>query len=1055
MFTHLHVHTEYSLLDGAAKIKDLILRAKFLGMNSLAITDHGYMFGVIDFYQEAIKNNIKPILGCEVYLAPSSRFEKNSGLYYHLVLLAENNLGYKNLIKLVSLGSLEGFYYKPRIDLDLLKKYNSGLICLSACMAGPIAKNILNYSHDKAYEFAIKLKNIFGRENFFLEIQDHGLPEQKNLNQEIIKIARQENLDLVATNDVHYISREDYESHDVLLCIQTAKKINDRERLRYNTRELFLKSYDEMHELFKNNLDALKNTNKIAARCNINIEFDNYKLPKYDLNINANKFLRELCEKNITKRYKFITSNLKARLDYELEIINQMGFADYFLIVWDFINFARENKIAVGPGRGSAAGSIVAYCLKITDIDPVRYNLLFERFLNPERVSMPDIDIDFCYERRQEVINYVINKYGADRVTQIITFGTMAARAVIRDVARAMDINYSTADRVAKMIPSELGININKALELNKELLDLYKSDIVIYKLINMAIKLEGLPRHASTHAAGVLICNEPVMNHVPLIKQSDGSVSTQFSMNIIASLGLLKMDFLGLRTLSVIENSLNEIYKRHKIKINLDELDLNDAKVYELISSGKTEGVFQLESQGMKNFMKELKPECIDDVVAGIALYRPGPMDFIEKYILGKNNRNKIKYLHPKLEKILENTYGCIVYQEQVMQIVRELAGYSFGRSDLVRRAMSKKKADIMQQERENFIFGIKKDGVPGCVNNGIEENIAQQIFDEMTDFAKYAFNKSHAVAYSVISYRTAWLKNYYPVEFMAALLTSVEEFSNKIIEYISECKNLKINLLPPDINKSNGNFCVENKNNIRFGLAAVKSVGKNIINKIIQERNKNGEFKSLNNFVRRLNNADINKRNIESMIKAGLFDSLGGKRSQYMIIYKQILNGVSHNKKNIIEGQVSMFDEFEEDLDDLPNINEYAKKDLLAFEKEILGLYITGHPLEDIKNKLKDLITATSLDILNEKIKDNLKVIIGGMITDKKIKITRSNKTMLFLKLEDLFGELEIILFPMIYEKYLDKIFYDTPVLITGRVSYRENNTPQIICDQIKIID
>lgn len=1059
-FTHLHVHTEYSLLDGAAKIKNLIARAKELNMKNLAITDHGVMYGTINFYQEAIKNDIKPILGCETYLASGSRFDKSSSkdnFYYHLILLAENNAGWQNLIKLVSYASLEGFYYRPRIDLELLEKYHDGLICLSACMAGPISKNILNDSYEKGFNYAIKLNNIFGSNNFYLELQEHELPQQKLLNQQIIKIARETNIPLVCTNDVHYIYKEDYEAHDILLCIQTGKKVSDKNRMRYGTDQLYLKSQQEMTDLFCYIPEAIENTEKIAARCDVKIEFNKYKLPKYKLeNTNAFDYMKKLCEKNLLLRYTNITYEIKNRLDYELNTIKQMGFADYFLIVWDFINFARQNNIAVGPGRGSAAGSIVSFCLGITTIDPIKYDLLFERFLNPERISMPDIDVDFCYERRQEVIDYVIKKYGSDHVSQIITFGTMAARAVIRDVARVMDIPYAIADRVAKMIPIEIGITINKAMDDNQELMNLYNSDTQIKKLIDMSIKLEGLPRHASTHAAGVLICDEPVIEHIPLNRQNDGTVSTQFTMNTIADLGLLKMDFLGLRTLTVIQNTVNEIETKNKIKIELDKINLDDKNIYNLISSGKTEGIFQLESNGMKQFMKDLKPQCIDDIIAGISLYRPGPMDFIDKYIAGKNNKSKIKYLHDKLEPILKDTYGCIVYQEQVMRIVRELAGYSFGRSDLVRRVMSKKKSDVMEKERKNFVYGIENE-VAGCIKNGIPKDIAEKIFDEMVDFAKYAFNKSHAVCYAMIGFQTTYLKCYYPIEFMAALLTSVVDFNNKVVEYITECKTMNIKLLPPDINESQSNFSV-NEKNIRFGLLAIKSMGRTVIDNIITEREKNGPYKSFSEFVKRLDGNDLNKRNVENMIKCGLFDSLGGKRSQYMLIYRQILNGVNHSKKNTMLGQVSMFDMMEEnieEIDDLPITDEYEKKDLLAFEKEILGIYISGHPLESVENELKKYINATSIKISdNENMSDGKIVTVGGIITEKKIKLTKSMRTMMFIKLEDLYGDIEVILFPNIYEKYSDKLFYDSPILITGSVNVRENEIPKIICDKLELL-
>ena len=1057
-FTHLHVHTEYSLLDGAAKIKNLLARAKELEMACLAITDHGVLYGAINFYQEAIKNNIKPILGCETYLASGSRFDKTASpdnFYYHLILLAQNNLGWHNLIKLVSYASLEGFYYRPRIDMDLLKKYHDGLICLSACMAGPIAKNLLAHDYKKAKEFAINLNDIFGENNFYLELQRHNdsLVQEKILNSQIIKLSRETKINLVCTNDVHYIYKDDQGAHDILLCIQTGKKIDDENRLKYDDDSLYLKSQDEMWNLFKDIPEALENTNKIAERCNVTLEFNKYKLPKYKINedLSAFDYLKKLCGKNIFKRYKNVDNNLKERLNYELDIINKMGFADYFLIVWDFINFAHEKKIPVGPGRGSAAGSIVSFCLGITNIDPIKYNLLFERFLNPERVSMPDIDIDFCYERRQEVIDYVIKKYGEDHVSQIITFGTMAARAVIRDVARAMNIAYAIADKIAKMIPIEIGITISKALEENYELKAIYESDVKIKKIIDMAMKLEGLPRHASIHAAGILISDEPVINHVPLNK-NDGVISTQFGMNNIADLGLLKMDFLGLRTLTVIENTLEQIKKEKNINIDLNKIDLCDKNIYDFISSGETKGVFQLESNGMRQFMKELKPECLEDVVAGISLYRPGPMEFIDKYIYGKNNKDKIKYLDNKLEPILKDTYGCIVYQEQVMRIFRDLADYSFSQSDLVRRAMAKKKADVMLKEKNNFIAG--------CLKNNILKETAEKIFDEMVDFAKYAFNKSHAVCYSIIGFYTAYLKFYYKKEFMASLLTSVAGFNKKVVEYISDCKNFNIKLLAPDINKSLDKFYVEGEN-IRFGLLAIKGLGKNIIDKIISERQKNGEYKSFYEFVKRLEGNDLNKKNIESMIKCGLFDSLGGKRSQYMYIYQQILNGVNFVKKNILGGQISLFDignekNMLEEKEELPEIPEYGKKDLLAFEKEILGIYISGHPLESYENILKKYINSSTLEIYDEDIalKDGQKIIIGGIISEKQIKVTKSNKIMAFLKFEDLYGEIEVILFPNMYDKYSDKLFYNSPMIVSGFIKSHETEEPKIICDKIDLL-
>ncbi len=1067
-FTHLHVHTEYSLLDGSSKIKELIKRTKELGMDSIAITDHGVMYGAIEFYKEAIANGIKPIIGCEAYVASTSRLNKDASkdnFYYHLVLLAKDNNGYRNLAKLVSIGFTEGFYYKPRIDIETLEKYHDGIIALSACLAGPIAKTILNVSYKKAKEMALKYNEIFGDGNFYLEMQDHGIPEQKTVNQQIMRINKETNIPLVCTNDLHYIKHDDAAAHDILICIQTGKTINDENRMKYEGSEFYLKSPEEMYSLFPYAHEALENTNKIADKCNVTFEFNKYKLPKFDVpeNKNAFDFLNELCYKGLKKRYENITKELKDRLQYELDLINNMGFVDYFLIVWDFIKYAKDNDISVGPGRGSAAGSIAAYCLEITDIDPIRFGLIFERFLNPERITMPDIDIDFCYERRQEVIDYVVRKYGSDHVAQIITFGTMAARNAIRDVGRALAMPYAEVDRIAKMIPMELKITIEKALKLNPELSLEYKNNENVKYLIDMSMKLEGLPRHASTHAAGVVICDRPVVDYVPL-NSNDGVITTQYTMTTLEELGLLKMDFLGLRTLTVIKNAFNEIKRNYGINIEQKNIDYNDKNVFELIASGNSEGVFQLESPGMKQFMKELKPKNIEDIIAGISLYRPGPMEFIPKYINGKNSGKNIKYTHKSLEPILKNTYGCIVYQEQVMQIVRDLAGYSLGRSDMVRRVMSKKKADIMEKERKNFIFGLNEENVPGCIKNGIDKESAEKIFDEMADFAKYAFNKSHAAAYAVVAYQTAWLKTYYPIEFMAALLTSVIDFPNKVTEYIYACRKMNIELLPPDINESYGHFSVKDKK-IRFSLSAIKTVGKAIIDLLVENRSKNGSYISMSQFIERVG-LKFNSRAIENLIKAGAFDSLGGKRSQYLAIYKNLYNDIGQKKKKNLEGQINLFqleDNKERAFEDhLPNIKEFDTKYLLSLEKEVIGIYISGHPLSEYQNVLKKYISNTSLDFTseqnedfqnsNKKVYDGQKVIIGGIISQITVKYTKNNKTMAFLGLEDMYGTIEIILFPNVYDSFSSILQKETVILVSGHASVSEDQPSKVICESIQ---
>lgn len=1066
-FVHLHVHTEYSLLDGSNKINEYVKRVKELGMTSAAITDHGVMYGAIDFYKAARAEGINPIIGCEVYVAPGSRFDreasKGDDRYYHLVLLAENNTGYSNLSKIVSAGFTEGFYYKPRVDKEILRRHHEGVIALSACLAGEVSSNILKGLPDKAKEAALEYRDIFGEGNFFLELQDHGMPEQQRVNPVIINISRETGIPLVCTNDVHYTREEDAEAHDVLLCIQTGKKVADEDRMRYEGGQYFVKSEEEMRSLFPYIPEALENTEKIAERCNVEIEFGVTKLPEYDVpdGLTAWEYLNKLCYEGLERRYPNPAPELKDRLRYELDTINKMGYVDYFLIVWDFINYAKTQGIPVGPGRGSAAGSIVSYTLGITDIEPLRFNLLFERFLNPERVSMPDIDIDFCYERRQEVIDYVVRKYGKDRVVQIVTFGTMAARGVIRDVGRVLDLPYAYVDKLAKMIPQELGITIQKALTMNPELKSLYGSDETVHGLIDMSMKLEGLPRHTSMHAAGVVISKLPVVEYVPLSKGSDETITTQYTMTTLEELGLLKMDFLGLRTLTVIHDAVVNVKNARGEDIDLDALDYNDPKVFEYIASGKTEGIFQLESAGMRSFMKELSPSSLEDVIAGIALYRPGPMDFIPAYIRGKNNSDSVKYDCPQLEPILAPTYGCIVYQEQVMQIVRDLAGYTMGRSDLVRRAMAKKKHKVMEEERKNFVFGNEEENVAGCVKNGISEAVANKIYDEMITFANYAFNKSHAAAYAVVAYQTAYLKCYYPVEYMAALMTSVIDNTTKVTGYIQAAKQMGIKVLPPDINSGESTFSVKD-GAIVFALAAIKSVGRNMINNIVKERHANGSFRNLEDFIRRMTEYDINKRVIENMIKAGAFDSFEGTRKQMMYVYNGILDSINKDKKNMMTGQMSLFDlAGEEDKRSfelkMPDIGEFDKGTMLSFEKEVAGLYVSGHPLEDDEDKIRKIATAGSLDFaVNEEtgtasIKDGERVVIGGIISDVVIKFTKNNQRMAFVTLEDMTGTVEVIVFPKDFEQYAGLIEMEKKVFVKGRASVEEEKDGKVICEKI----
>ena len=1069
-FTRLHVHTEFSLLDGSCKIKEIVARAKELGMDSLAITDHGVMYGVIDFYKAAKEVGIKPIIGCEVYVAPGSRFNKEAGQsedkYHHLVLLAENNKGYSNLMKIVSKGFIDGFYYKPRVDYEVLEQYHEGIIALSACLAGEVQKYLARGFYEEGKKAALRYQDIFGKGNYYLELQDHGIPEQKMVNSSLLRMSKELDIELVATNDVHYINAEDSVAHDILLCIQTGKKVSDEDRMRYEGGQFYLKSEDEMRKLFPYALQALENTHKIAQRCNVEIEFGVTKLPRYDVpdGYTSWEYLNYLCTKGLNEKYPDDDGTLRERLDYELGIINKMGYVDYFLIVWDFINYAKSNDIMVGPGRGSAAGSIVSYCLGITDIDPIKYELLFERFLNPERVSMPDIDVDFCYERRQEVIDYVVRKYGKDRVVQIVTFGTLAARNVIRDVGRVLDLPYAIVDEVAKMIPKDIGITIQKALDQSEDFRKLYNSNEEVKNLINMAKRLEGLPRHTSMHAAGVVISQKSVDEYVPLSRASDGSVTTQYIMTTLEELGLLKMDFLGLRTLTVIQNAVKYAEKSTGRKIDINKIDYNDKNVLDYIGTGKTDGIFQLESSGMKNFMKELKPQSLEDIIAGISLYRPGPMDFIPKYLDGKNNPDNITYDCPQLEKILKPTYGCIVYQEQVMQIVRELAGYTLGRSDLVRRAMSKKKQSVMEKEKKNFVYGNPEENVKGCIANGIDEQIAIKIYNDMMDFAKYAFNKSHAAAYAVVSYQTAFLKYYYPVEYMAALMTSVIENSTKVSEYIVTSRSMGIKLLPPDINEGESGFSVKN-NSIVYGLSAIKSIGKSVIDTIVEERELNGKYTSLKNFIERLSGKEVNKRTVENFIKAGAFDSLDGNRRQLMTVYSRIIDSVNEEKKKSITGQMSLFDLVsDEDKADyeirMPDLEEYSKEEKLAFEKEVLGVYVSGHPLEQYEDKWRKNVKSFTKDFITDEegntiAKDNTVTIVGGMIDTITLKTTRNGKTMAFITLEDLYGVMEILIFPNVLERYRYMLKENEKIFVKGKVSIGDDEQGKLICDQIISFD
>lgn len=1072
-FCHLHTHTEYSLLDGEASIKKLVARVKELGMDSCAITDHGSMYGVVDFYREAKSQGIHPVIGCEVYMAPRSRFEKVHDIdnkTSHLILLAENQRGYKNLIKLVSAGYIDGFYYKPRIDFEMLKEHSEGIIALSACIAGEVPKALLRGDYDEAKKIALKYAEVLGKDNYFLEIQDHGLSEQKRIIPDMLRLSEETGIGLVATNDIHYLKKEDAKYQDVLMCIQMEKKVDDPDRMKFETEEFYIKSPEEMTSLFEYVPQAIENTEKIAKRCNVDFDFGTRHLPAYAVpdGKDAFEYLRELCQSGLEKRYSPVSDELQKRLDYELGVIKSMGFVDYFLIVWDFIHFAKNNGVMVGPGRGSAAGSIVAYSLGITTVDPIKYGLIFERFLNPERVSMPDIDIDFAPNGRQKIIDYVVEKYGEGQVAQIITFGTMKAKLAIRDVGRALDIPYAEVDKVAKLVPFDLKMTISKALDISTELHALYENDPQIKELLDTSMALEGLPRHASTHAAGVVITSEPIVNYVPLQLNSENFITTQFTKDTVENLGLLKMDFLGLRNLTVIENAVKIIKRTRGIDLNMDEIDYDCKEVYELISSGNTDGVFQLESAGMQSFMQELKPDTLEDVIAGIALYRPGPMEQIPRYIKSKKNPQTIQYKHPLLKNILDVTYGCMVYQEQVLEIVRTLAGYSLGKADSMRRVISKKKADQMVIERKNFIYGSDDGDIPGCIKNGIDEQTAISIFDEINDFANYAFNKSHAAAYAFVTYQTAYLKTFYPVEYMASLISSIDDL-DKINHYIANCKEMGIDRLPPDVNKSEDTFTVEN-NSIRFGLSAVKNVGRAMILNLVNERKNNGEFKTFSDFIDRMAGQDMNKRALEGLISCGAFDSMGVKRSQLLAVYEKALDGTARAARDNVAGQMSLFDTIEEQSEmQFPNIDELDKKTMLKMEKQSTGLYFSGHPMEEYTDKIKKLTKYNISDVLTSVHKDedgNYHAVEGGLqdgdmmiicaaIASRKNKTTRSNAQMAFLNVEDVYGSVECIVFPKVLNEFSPLLQEDNLVAIACRLSIREDEAPKILMQSVQLLD
>lgn len=1088
-FTHLHVHTGYSLLDGAAKIKDLVHRAKELGYDSLAITDHGVMYGVIEFYEACMAEGIKPILGCEVYVSPGSRFDREVGKgderYYHLVLLAETDQGYHNLSKIVTRGFTEGFYYKPRVDMEVLEKYHEGIIALSACLAGEVATYLRKGDYDGAKEAAIKYRDVFGEDNYFLEMQDHGIPDQATVNAGIMRLSKELGIPMVVTNDSHYIYAEDWEAHDVLLCIQTNRKVQDENRMRYDGGQYYLKSKEEMAELFPYALEALENTHKIAERCNVKIVFGEQKVPRFDVpgGYTAEEYLEKLVYDGMEKKYgiKYEDTNelsdgekgfdVRQRIDYELSVIKSMGFVDYFLIVWDFIHFAKTHGIAVGPGRGSAVGSVVAYCLDITTIEPMKYDLLFERFLNPERVSMPDIDIDFCYIRRQEVIDYCVKKYGEECVTQIIAYQTMGARNVIRDVGRAMDLPYSQCDALAKAIPAEKDMTIDVALKVSKDFQDMYNGSDDIKRLVDIARKLEGLPRNAGMHAAGVVIGREAIEEYAPLSVGAEGAVVTQFEKNTVEHLGMLKMDFLGLRTATVIQDTVKLIKETTDKDLDIDNIDYDDPNILGLMGQGKTEGMFQLESQGMKNFMMKLKPQSLDDVIAGVALFRPGPMQFIDDYIRGKENRDLVKYDTPELEEILEPTYGCIIYQEQVMQIVMKLAGYTLGRSDLVRRAMAKKKPEEMEKERKNFVYGNKELNVPGCIANGISEDIANKIFDEMMKFAEYAFNKSHSVAYAVLAAQTAYLKYYYPVEFMAALMSSVLDNNGKVAKYISVCKQMNVEILPPDINEGVAKFSISD-GKIRYGLSGIKSVGAAVVDRIVEERQKNGRFKDLHDFLTRMPSKDTNKKTVEALILSGAFDGMGANRKQMLMALPAISEETARERKSRESGQLSLFDIMGDDFAassrvPYPDVDEYPDTEKLSLEKSVLGVYVSGHPLGKYVDLLQKNCTAQSLDFAPDSEEDNEEIdevgaddtekklrdggvyVVGGIIANVSVKLTRKNQNMAYVTLEDMVGQTEVVVFPRDFEKNRSLLTVDNRVFIRGHADVGEKGSKLILSD------
>lgn len=1068
-FTHLHVHTSYSLLDGAGRIPEMISRCKALGMDAMAITDHGVMYGVIDFYKEAVKQGIRPILGCEIYLTLGSRFDREIGKgedrYQHLVLLAENNQGYQNLMKLVSLGFTEGYYYKPRVDLELLERYHEGLIASSACLAGEVARNLSRDDYEEARRAALRYREIFGEDNFFLELQDHGYPEQKKVNAGILRLHQETGIPMIATNDIHYTDAEDAEPHDILLCLQTGKKLSDDDRMRYPGGQFYIKSEEEMRALFPYAPEAIENTARIAERCHVEIEFGHYHLPKYDVpaGYDALSYLTKLCRDGLRERYGEDAEQHTDRLQYELDTISSMGFVDYFLIVWDYIHYAKTHDISVGPGRGSAAGSLVAYSIGITDIDPMRYGLIFERFLNPERVTMPDIDVDFEYERRQDVIDYVTEKYGKDCVSQIITFGTLAAKGVVRDVGRVLDVPYAKCDQIAKLIPNDLGMTLDKALESNPELKKQYDEDEETARIINMSKRLEGLPRHSSTHAAGVVISGKPVSEYVPLSRGADGSVTTQFTMTTIEELGLLKMDFLGLRTLTVIKDALRFVNARCGTALTVDNMDYDDPTVYQMISGGHSEGVFQMESGGMKNFMKRLGPGNIEDIIAGVALYRPGPMDFIPKYIEGKKNPDGISYDCPEMQPILETTYGCIVYQEQVMQIVRDLAGYSMGRSDLVRRAMSKKKASVMAQERQNFVYGNQEDGIPGCVAKGISESVANRIYDEMTDFAKYAFNKSHAACYAVVAYQTAYLRKHYPSEFFAALMTSFMDNMSKTAEYIDIVRSLGIRILAPDVNRAEVGFSVTEDGAILYGLSAVKGVGRTAAEKLIRERQERGDYRDLEDFVNRTMRQGLNRRAMEYFINAGALDCFPGNRREKTQTLDLIISS-NQKKQHSMAGQLTLADLFgaddaaaQEFRIQMPKLADYQEEERFALEKEAIGFYLSGHPLEAWRPLLNAVCDAHTTDLHPDEdtgeiaFSDQQYVVMGGIVTEVRTKTTKNMKQMAFVTLEDLVGTAEVLVFPNTYLEKRTCLYEDAKVIIAGRISVSDNEDAKLLADQI----